>query len=45
MEFFHMPKEFNGLSDRALNGLNDKVLTHWFPMDISSHTSAGKKTM
>ena len=35
MEFFHMPKELNGLSDH--------VLSHWYPTRKSSHTSAGKK--
>ena len=40
-----MPKELiYGLGDRALNGLNDRVLSHWFPMGKSSHTRAGRKT-
>ena len=36
MEFLHMPKELNGLSDR--------VLSHWFSMWKSSHASVGRKT-
>ena len=36
MEFLHMPKELNGLSDH--------VLSHWFPMEKSSHTGVGRKT-
>ena len=36
MDFFHMQKE--------LNGLSDWVLSYWFPMGKSSHASAGKTT-
>jgi hypothetical protein len=36
MEFLHMPKELNGLSDR--------VLSHWFPTKKNSHAGADKKT-
>ena len=35
MKFLHMSKEINGLSDR--------VLSHWFPMGKSSKAGAGKK--
>ena len=35
MEFLHVPKELNGLSDH--------VLTHWFPTGKSFHTGAGRK--
>ena len=31
MEFIHMPKELNGLSDRALDGLSEWGLSNWFP--------------
>jgi hypothetical protein len=34
MEFLHMPKKLNGLSDRELS--------HWFPMRKNSHTCGGK---
>ena len=36
MEFLHVPKELNVLSDR--------VLSHRFPTGKSSHTCVGKKT-
>jgi hypothetical protein len=36
MEFLHMPKE--------LNGLSDWVLSHWYPTRRSSHVGAGRKT-
>ena len=36
MEFLHMPKE--------LNGLSDWVLSHKFPTRKSSHADANRKT-
>ena len=30
MEFLHTPKDLNDLSDQALNGLSDWVLSHWY---------------
>ena len=36
MEFLHMPKE--------LTGLNDRVLSHWFPTRKSSHAEVDMKT-
>ena len=36
MEFLHMPKELNGLSDH--------VLSHWFPKEKNSHACACWKT-
>ena len=36
MEFVHMPKE--------LNDLSDWVLSHWFPTGKRSHAGAGRKT-
>ena len=35
MEFLHMPKE--------LNGYNDQVSSHWFPMGKSTHACAGSE--
>ena len=32
------------LNDQALNGLSDRVLSHWFPTRKSSHAGAGRKT-
>jgi hypothetical protein len=43
MDFFHMPKKLNGLSDQGLNGLSDRVLSHWFPMEKKSHASPDKQ--
>jgi hypothetical protein len=36
MEFIHMSKNRNGLSDHKLS--------HWFPTKRSSHVGAGRKT-
>jgi hypothetical protein len=44
MELLHMPKKLNCLSDWALNGLIDRVLSHWFPTGQSSHTCADRKS-
>ena len=37
MEFLHMLKE--------LNNLSDWILSRWFPKGKSSHASAGRKTV
>ena len=36
MEFLHMPKELNDLSDH--------VLSHWFPTWKNSYAGVGRKT-
>ena len=38
-----MSRELDNLSDRALNGLNDWIFSHWFPTEKSSHTCAARK--
>jgi len=35
MEFLHMPKE--------LNGLSDQVSSHWYPTRKSSHAGASRE--